>query len=340
MQSSPLLPPPASGPADVAAPLPGGHATVDEAGGESFGAVLESRLAAVDSSSAVAESQEPATEMPEGDAAQPALADAVLAALNAGLAPGAPFVSPAIASHEESHPGGGGGLKPTELPADVRSVVPGTVRVSGQAVADVPWPGAGSREETVQVSLAEGANGQAASANAARLDAALAPAVAGGANAPAEGATNVPRMPVPARFGSAAWGDSFSDRVTWIAQARQPTAELTLNPPQLGPVEIRVSVSPDQQASLSFLSPHPGVREAIQGSLPRLQEAFAASGLQLSEVFVGSGAADHGRDQEARHGARDDAPRAPAVRGGPDPSPLASITWLRGGSLGQVDLFA
>jgi flagellar hook-length control protein FliK len=167
------------------------------------------------------------------------------------------------------------------------------------------------------------------------------PVMAGAAADEQAEAAPAVRVAVPASFGSPGWNGAFADRVTWMAQARQPSAELTLNPPQLGPVEVRVSVSADQQATLSFHSPHPAVREAIQGSLPRLQEAFAASGLQLGEVFVGSGAAGSGRDQGAARDSGGEPGRrsggAAAVNTAPAEAPA---TWLRNGSLGQVDLFA
>jgi flagellar hook-length control protein FliK len=134
-----------------------------------------------------------------------------------------------------------------------------------------------------------------------------------------------------------AWRDAFADKVTWVANARQPAAELQINPPQLGPVEIRVSMNADQ-ANLSFFSPHAAVREAIQASLPRLTDAFAASGLTLGNVLVGA-ESQSGRQPGEREAAgrytgtsREEfsAPETPAA-----------VTLLRpGGGLGRVDLFA
>jgi hypothetical protein len=150
-----------------------------------------------------------------------------------------------------------------------------------------------------------------------------------------------PRLPLSASIGSGAWSGQFSDRVVWIAQARQSSAELILNPPQLGPVEVHVSVSAEQVASLSFHAAHPAVREAIQGSLARLQEAFASSGLQLADVFVGSGAAGSGDDRR-RTGDRPVEGSAP--RGGGDvPMPvgaIGSVVVRSRSELGRVDLFA
>lgn len=155
---------------------------------------------------------------------------------------------------------------------------------------------------------------------------------------PRRDATGVPlKVEVTPPVNAPAWRDAFADKVTWVAQARQPMAELQLNPPQLGPVEIRVSMNADQ-ANLSFFSPHAAVREAIQASLPRLTDAFAASGLTLGNVLVG---AESQSGQQP--GEREAAGRYPATprEDLAAPPPATAVTWLRpGGSLGRIDLFA
>lgn len=146
----------------------------------------------------------------------------------------------------------------------------------------------------------------------------------------------VMRVVVTPEVASPKWGNSFAERVTWITQSTQPTAELQLNPPQLGPVEVRVSIDADQQTSLSFFSPHAAVREAIQSAIPRLTEAFNASGLSLGNVFVGAESqsqtqSDH---RDHRHGGSRE------QRSDNSDNRIAQVSWIRGGSLGTIDLFA
>jgi flagellar hook-length control protein FliK len=133
------------------------------------------------------------------------------------------------------------------------------------------------------------------------------------------------------------WRDAFADRVAWVVNAKHPSAEMQLNPPNLGPVEIRVNVTSDQ-ASLSFFSPHAAVRDAIQAALPRLTDAFAASGLTLGNVFVGA------ESQSGQHPAQGDNGPRYFGRSGEDfaaTEPVQQVTWLRPGvGLGRVDLFA
>lgn len=81
------------------------------------------------------------------------------------------------------------------------------------------------------------------------------------------------------------WQNDFSQRVNMLARNGSQTAEIRLNPANLGPIEVRVVMN-DDQASISFTAQHGAVRDAIEASLPRLREMFSASGLQLADAQV------------------------------------------------------
>lgn len=83
------------------------------------------------------------------------------------------------------------------------------------------------------------------------------------------------------------WSDALALRVVMMAGQQVQSAELQLNPPQLGPLEVRLTLQ-NQDATLSFVSPHVAVREAIQSASPQLIEMFAGSGLNLTNVNVGT----------------------------------------------------
>jgi flagellar hook-length control protein FliK len=53
----------------------------------------------------------------------------------------------------------------------------------------------------------------------------------------------------------------------------------------LGPVEVRIDVR-DGATSVWFGAAHPDTRSALEQSLPRLRELFAASGLLLADAGV------------------------------------------------------
>ena len=82
------------------------------------------------------------------------------------------------------------------------------------------------------------------------------------------------------------WQTELSQRILWLTESKTPVATLRLNPPELGLVEIRVSVSQDQ-AAVSFAASSPEVRSAIEAALPRLHGLFQQNGMDLSHTDVG-----------------------------------------------------
>lgn len=115
-----------------------------------------------------------------------------------------------------------------------------------------------------------------------------------------QGVTSTPmQLTVAAPVGHKDWGDAFGQKITWLASNHQQTAELHLNPPQLGPVDVVVNVSGDQ-ATAFFSSPHAHVREAIEQAMPKLRELMADSGITLSNTSVSDQAKDNAQDAYQR----------------------------------------
>ncbi len=107
--------------------------------------------------------------------------------------------------------------------------------------------------------------------------------------------------PIDIAPGEEAWGRALGERVVWMLGRDVQSAEIRLNPPQLGPVEIRVALQNDQ-ASVTFTAQHPFTREALEAAIPRLREMLGDANLNLVNVDVGQ------RDTgESRNGGRGDA---------------------------------
>jgi len=87
-------------------------------------------------------------------------------------------------------------------------------------------------------------------------------------------------------LGSTAWGDDFSQKVSWMITQKSQVAELHLNPPNLGPLDVVLKIS-DNQATALFASPHAAVRDAVENALPKLRELLADNGIMLSNATVG-----------------------------------------------------
>ncbi|HEY4732442.1 MAG TPA: flagellar hook-length control protein FliK, partial [Gammaproteobacteria bacterium] len=92
-------------------------------------------------------------------------------------------------------------------------------------------------------------------------------------------------LPVNSAFNQPGWGEEIGERIRWLVNHNIQTAELRLNPPHLGPIEIRVSLQNDQM-NVMFTSHHAAVREALESAMPRLREMFGNSGLELTNVDI------------------------------------------------------
>lgn len=88
-----------------------------------------------------------------------------------------------------------------------------------------------------------------------------------------------------APVGSAAWTEELGTQLTWMSRHGQDSASLRLSPDHLGPVEVRIEVR-DGATSVWFGAAHADTRSALEQSLPRLRELFAASGLLLADAGV------------------------------------------------------
>ncbi|MBI3903673.1 MAG: flagellar hook-length control protein FliK [Nitrosomonadales bacterium] len=97
-------------------------------------------------------------------------------------------------------------------------------------------------------------------------------------NAPMQVAINTP-------LTQDKWGDEFNQKITWLATQNEQTAELHLNPPQLGPLDVVINVSGDRATAL-FTSPHAAVRDAVEQALPKLRDMLADNGITLGNATV------------------------------------------------------
>lgn len=92
-------------------------------------------------------------------------------------------------------------------------------------------------------------------------------------------------MPQNVKLNTPAWSSALAERAVMVAAQNTNVAQIQLDPPELGSLNIRVQINQDQ-VSLNFTSPHAHVRDAVEQSLPRLREMFAEQGLALNESSV------------------------------------------------------
>ncbi len=89
----------------------------------------------------------------------------------------------------------------------------------------------------------------------------------------------------PLNLGQNAWETNLGSRLQMLVGQNIQTAEIRLDPPELGALDIKIKITNDI-ASVNITSPHAHVREAIETSVPRLREMFEESGLSLGDVNV------------------------------------------------------
>jgi flagellar hook-length control protein FliK len=102
--------------------------------------------------------------------------------------------------------------------------------------------------------------------------------------APAD-ATPTAVLRIHASVDSADFAQGLSDRVSWMVDNSVNGAKLQVNPPQLGPIELRISVQGDH--AQVWMTTHSAVaRDALESSSPKLREMLNAQGFGQVSVDI------------------------------------------------------
>lgn len=152
----------------------------------------------------------------------------------------------------------------------------------------------------------------------------------------------LPIREVASPVTSAYWASDVGNQLSWMINQRESRADLVLNPPQLGRIEVSITLNGDQ-ASASFVSMNPDVRDALQGSLPRLREVLADAGIFLGQANIGAESFRQGENGAEKGGKSPDDSFSLTGQSllGFDNGPLSIVptrTTSRG--MGVIDLFA
>lgn len=128
----------------------------------------------------------------------------------------------------------------------------------------------------------------------------------------------VPGQPVPMQQGG--WSEAVVDRVMWLSSQNLKSAEIQLDPAELGRLEVRISMN-QEVAQVTFASANPNVRDALEAQMHRLRELFAQQGMNQLDVNVSDqslarGWQGSGDERQARQGeAGGDSSEDPLVSG-------------------------
>ncbi len=142
-----------------------------------------------------------------------------------------------------------------------------------------------------------------------------------------------PTLKVTAGVDTPEFGQGLADRVAYMVGNNLSSAKLQVNPPQLGPIEVRITVQGDH--AQVWLTSHSAVtRDALESSSPKLREMLGAQGFGQVSVDISQ---RHFQDRPAHAQHYEWAPAAgtgsPAAVSAVSPSPLRH-------SNGAVDAYA
>lgn len=157
-----------------------------------------------------------------------------------------------------------------------------------------------------------------------------------------------PKLALTPAVGSDDWAPALGKQMVWLGKSGSQTAELHLNPPQLGPLKLTLTLN-DNQAQAMFVSAHQSVRSALEAALPQLRNSLAESGINLGNTSVSADTQQQQQQQQSafaqnqdgrqgssshfQHGIGAAETMPPAERG-------ASVATPGRNSNGKVDIFA
>ncbi|MBT0584915.1 flagellar hook-length control protein FliK [Alteromonas oceanisediminis] len=79
--------------------------------------------------------------------------------------------------------------------------------------------------------------------------------------------------------------NQFAEKIRWMVNARNSFAEIRLDPPDLGSVKVKVSMS-GEAATVNFVVQSPQARDALDQAAPRLRDMLAQQGIELGQSSV------------------------------------------------------
>ena len=130
---------------------------------------------------------------------------------------------------------------------------------------------------------------------------------------------------------------ALNDAVRFMMNGRVQAAELRLDPPELGSMQIKISLNGDA-ASVSMLVQNQQAKDMLDQSVPKLREMLEQQGLELSDSQVEHRQADSGQGsgQQSQAGGGQSA----ADDGQDDDNTQVIEQKIHNGHLGAVDYYA
>lgn len=112
-------------------------------------------------------------------------------------------------------------------------------------------------------------------------------------------------LAVQGSVGTPQWNENFASGVRLLATQRISSAELRVQPAELGPIQVSIRIDAGE-TSIVCTAQHPDTRQALDAALPRLREMLEANGISVGNAsvgpqFSGNGSSQSHQGTESRH---------------------------------------
>ncbi|MAR90587.1 MAG: hypothetical protein CML06_06865 [Pseudomonadales bacterium] len=151
---------------------------------------------------------------------------------------------------------------------------------------------------------------------------------------PQPGAPRTLGAPLQAPLQSREWAGEMGQRLMMMVSTKLNSAQIQVNPRDLGPIDVKVSLQQDQ-AHVTFTSHAAPTRDALEQAIPRLREMLEQNGVALGDVDV--------RQQDARESGQQQQRTGRDSGGGSSADPAAEETQsptVTRQAVGLVDYYA
>lgn len=152
------------------------------------------------------------------------------------------------------------------------------------------------------------------------------------ASAAPTGATSATthNLAMNAPVGSSDFAKELGQHITWLGNQDVKQAQIRLNPQDLGPLDVKVSVE-HGRVDVSFMTQHPAATNAVQQGLDQLNQMLSGQGLSLGHATVGQ----HAQQQFGTHQGQQASGNASEEAAADTPVAVATRV-----AVGLVDAFA
>jgi len=137
---------------------------------------------------------------------------------------------------------------------------------------------------------------------------------------------------ISANVTSPTFSQELGQQVSWLGGQEVKQAQIRLNPQELGPLDVKVSVE-HGRVDVVFAAQHPATVAAVQQSLQQLNQMLGGQGLSLGQATVGQHTAQQQFDHSQRHA-------SPAQANDVEPIDTAVSPLSAPLAFGLVDAFA